>query len=75
VRTLVAQNAESVARDPLVKLLVDDQSARIRSTVVDGLAEKGWAIDASQKDAVAKALATVPNGRFAIGGDGKISRR
>jgi hypothetical protein len=75
VRTLVAQNAESVARDALVKLLIDDQSARIRSTVVDGLAEKGWTIDPSQKDAVAKVLVTVPNGPFVVGGEGKIVRR
>ena len=74
VRTLVAQGNEEAARDALVKLLIDDQSARIRSTVVDGLAEKAWVVPAAKKDDVAKVLASVANGPWTVAGDLKIVR-
>ncbi len=73
VRTLVAQ-ADEVAREPLIKLLIEDTSARIRSTVVEGLAERGWAIDVGQRDQIAKLLQLVPNGPWVITKDQKITR-
>lgn len=73
VRTLAAQ-ADELAREPLVKLLIEDASARIRCTVVEGLAARGWAIDAAQRDQVARLLQMLPNGPWVITKDLKITR-
>lgn len=73
VRTLTAQADES-ARAPLLKLLLDDSSVRIRATVVEGFAERGWPIEPSQRDRVAQLLQLVPTGPWIVTKDLKISR-
>lgn len=73
VRTLVAQGDES-ARGPLLKLLLEDTSVRIRTTIVEGLAERGWAIDPDQRDRVAQILQTVPTGPWVVSKELKICR-
>jgi hypothetical protein len=73
VRTLVAQGDEA-AKAPLVKLLLNDASVRIRSTVVDGLGERGWTIDAADRDKVAPILQAVP-GNWALSKEGAIARK
>jgi hypothetical protein len=73
VRTLVAQ-ADVSARGPLLKLLLEDGSVRIRSTIVEGLAERGWAIEPDQRDRIAQLLQTVPTGPWVVGKDLSIAR-
>jgi hypothetical protein len=74
VRTLLAQNDEAAARGPLLALLLRDDSVRIRTTVVEGLADRGWAIEPEQRDRVAQLLQTVPTGPWVVSKDQKITR-
>ncbi len=74
VRALTAQ-PDDAARTALIQLLLDDTSARIRVTVVDGLSERGWSLDPEQKDAVAKILPSLPTGPWRISKDLKIVKR
>lgn len=73
IRTLLAQGDEA-ARAPLYKLLLNDGSMRIRATIVDGLAERGWPVDAEQRDAVGRLLLTVPTGPWVVSKELKITR-
>lgn len=72
-RTLLAQ--EDVAAAPaLAALLVRDDSMRIRTTVVDGLVARGWAIPEEHREKVGALLVRLPNGPFVMGTDGLVSR-
>jgi HEAT repeat protein len=73
IRTLLAQGDESVSGQ-LYNLLMNDTSMRIRTTAVDGLAERGWAMSAEQRDPVGKLLLTVPTGPWVVNGELKIAR-
>lgn len=74
VRTLFAQGDEALASGPLAKLLVDDDSARIRSTVVDGFAESKWAVPAEHRERFAAALRSVPTGAWSLDAEAKLRR-
>lgn len=71
VRTLVAQGDET-ARGPLLKLLLADGSMRIRATVVEGLAEKGWSVDADLRDKVLPLVRSVPTGPWGLDEAGRV---
>lgn len=74
VRTLFQQGDADVASAPLAKLLIEDDSARIRTTVVDGFAETRWVITADQRDRVASVLRSVPTGPWLLDGEGRVRR-
>jgi hypothetical protein len=74
VRTLFHQGDEAVASAALAKLFIDDDSARIRSTVVDGFVETKWAVAAEQREKFASALRGVPTGPWALDADGRVRR-
>lgn len=70
VETTFAQNnPESIA--PLVKLLENEESVRVKNKVGEGLLFRGWAIPAELRAAVETALRETA---FGLGGDGKIVR-
>jgi hypothetical protein len=69
VQTTFAQNDQaSVA--PLVKLLENEESVRVKNKVAEGLLFRGWAIPADLRDTAAAALRDT--GMYALGSDGKI---
>jgi HEAT repeat protein len=53
--TVLAQ-ADEAALPALVSLLVSEESVRVRSRIAEGLAARGWAIAADERDAVRRAL-------------------
>lgn len=74
VRTLFRQGDAQVGAAPLAKLFVDDDSARIRSTIVDGFAESQWAVPTELRDPFRAALRTVPTGPWTLTADGTLRR-
>jgi hypothetical protein len=73
VRTLFRQG-DATAAEPLATLLVEDDSARIRTTVVDGFAESGWSVPASLRERAAQALRSVPTGPWRLDEAGRVRR-
>jgi len=68
--TVIAQgDARAVA--PLVKLIEDEESVRIRNKVVDGFAVNGWAIPEELREAVRNVL---PGG-YTVDGSGVVNKR
>jgi hypothetical protein len=67
--TFKQNNPESLV--PLVKLLENEESVRVKNKVAEGLLFRGWVIPAELRDTVEKALAETA---YALGGDGKIVR-
>lgn len=74
VRTLFQQGDEQVGAAPLAKLFVDDDSARIRTTVVDGFAESQWAVPPDAREKFVAALRSVPTGPWTLDAEGKLRR-
>lgn len=74
VRTLFQQGDAALGAAPVAKLFVEDDSARIRSTIVDGFAESQWAVPAEFREKFSAALRTIPTGPWAIDADGKLRR-
>ena len=70
VATTLAQ-AESASVGPLVAVLVDEESVRVRTRIADGFATLGWSIPEEHRDASRRAL---PH-QFGLDADGKISKR
>ena len=70
VVAVVAQ-ADPESLEPLLKLLQDEESIRIRTKIANGLIELGWEIPDEERDAVRKALPP----EFGIDGSGKVSKR
>ncbi len=68
--TLLA-HGDAAALPALVKLLVDEESVRVRTKVAEGLAARGWRIADDQRQAVRKALPPP----FAVDADGKVVKR
>jgi HEAT repeat protein len=70
VETTFAQNnAESI--EPLVKLLENEESVRVKNKVAEGLLFRGWVIPNELRETAQKALRETA---FGLGGDGKIVR-
>jgi hypothetical protein len=62
---------EPEAAAPLLTLLLDEESVRIRSKIADGLLANGWAVPEDQRDPVRKVL---PSG-YGVDGSGQITKR
>jgi hypothetical protein len=70
VASTLAQN-DDAAIGPLLKVLLDEESVRVRNKIADGFVNRGWLVPEDQRDAVRKVL---PSG-FTIGGDGRMNKR
>jgi HEAT repeat protein len=70
VVTILAQK-EPEALGPLLTLLLDEESVRVRAKIADGLAELGWEIPEEQRDPVRKVLPP----QYSVNGAGLISKR
>jgi HEAT repeat protein len=70
VATLVAQN-DPAALPALSRVLLDEESVRVRLKIAEGLAAHGWTVVDDARDAVRKALPPA----YAIDGAGKIVKR
>lgn len=62
---------EPEAIGPLVSLLLDEESVRIRTQIADGFAALGWEIPDEQRDAVRKVLPY----QYGVDGSGRITKR
>ncbi len=69
VATLAQKDPESL--QPLLALLLDEESVRIRTKISDGLVQLGWEIPDDQRDPVRKVLPP----QFSIDGAGKVTKR
>lgn len=69
VAVLAQKDTESLA--PLLKLLEDEESVRIRTKIAGGLADLGWEIPEDDREGARKALPP----EFVIDGSGKIAKR
>ena len=70
VVALVMQ-ADERSLEPLIKLLLDEESTRIRTKIANGLIELGWAIPDEQRDPVRKVLPP----EFTVDGSGLVKKR
>jgi len=70
VASTLAQNDEA-AITPLLKVLMDEESVRVRNKIAEGFVNRGWIVPEDQRDAVRKSL---PSG-FTIGADGRMNKR
>lgn len=68
--TFAHGNAESAAA--LCKMLVAEESVRVKNKVAEGFARRGWAVPADQRDAVAKALRDTES--YRLDASGKVVR-
>lgn len=66
-------HADEASVEPLVKLLVSEESVRIKNKVAEGLVEQGWIIPADHRDKVQEALFDTE--RFTVAKDGKVVAR
>jgi HEAT repeat protein/PBS lyase HEAT-like repeat-containing protein len=55
VNALFAQG-DAAALPALLKLLVDEESVRVRNKIVEGLVARGWEIPADQREAASRAM-------------------
>lgn len=69
--TAILAQKEPEALGPLLALLLDEESVRVRSKLAEGLASLGWEIPDDQRDAVRKVLPP----QFGINGAGHITKR
>lgn len=68
--TLIAQD-DAAAVPALAKLLVDEESVRVRTKVAEGLAARGWPIGEANRAAVRKVLPPP----YGIDGAGRVTKR
>lgn len=73
VRTILAQDAPAAA-DALLELLAREDSMRIKTTLADGLHERGWPSSEAAREKVAAVLPRLPNGPFSFDADGALKR-
>ena len=66
----LAQKDEA-SLQPLLALLLDEESVRIRTKIADGLVNLGWEIPDDQRDAVRKVLPP----QFNVDGSGRVTKR
>ena len=67
--TLAQKDPESLA--PLLELLLDEESVRIRTKIADGILNLGWEIPEDQRDAVRKVLPP----QYGVDGSGRVTKR
>ncbi len=67
--TLAQKDAAAVPA--LVKVLLDEESMRIKNKILDGFVANGWAIPEDERDEVRKVLPY----QFGIDGEGKVTKR
>lgn len=70
VTTLIAQE-DAEALQPLLALLLDEESVRVRAKIADGLATLSWPVPEDQRDAVRKVLPP----QFSVDGQGLVTKR
>lgn len=70
VTTLLNQRSEAVAPD-LLKMLLEEESVRIKAKVADAFAERGWVVPEDDREPVRKVLPY----EYGIDGEGRFSRR
>ncbi len=66
---LAQKQVESLG--PLLALLIDEESVRVRTKIADGLVALGWEIPDDQRDAVRKVLPP----QFGVNGAGHVTKR
>lgn len=69
IATLAQKDPESI--DPLISLILDEESVRVRAKVADGLSMLSWEIPEDQRDAVRKVLPP----QFGVDGSGHVTKR
>ncbi len=69
IATLAQEDEASL--EPLLELLLDEESVRIRTKIADGLVNLGWEIPEDQRDAVRKVLPP----QFNVNGSGQVTKR
>lgn len=62
---------DPAAIGPILALLLDEESVRIRSKIADGFAELSWEVPEDQRDAVRKVLPP----QYTVDGSGLIAKR
>ena len=67
--TLAQKDEASIG--PLVKVLLDEESMRIKNKILDGFVANRWAIPEDERDAVRKVLPY----QFGVDGEGKLTKR
>ncbi len=68
--TLLA-HGDPTALPALVKLLIDEESVRVRTKVAEGLAAQRWPIEEAERVAVRKVLASP----FSVDAEGRVTKR
>lgn len=74
VRTLLAQESLAAVGDALFEQLVRDDSGRVRSTIADGLVEKGYAAPEAVREKLLTVLPRLPNGPYSLDAAGVLTR-
>jgi hypothetical protein len=69
--TATLAQKDAAALGPLLNLMLDEESVRIRMKVADGLAALGWEIPEDQRDPVRKVLPP----QFGVNGAGHVTKR
>ncbi len=70
VTTILAQQ-EPESLGPLLDLMLEEESVRVRTKIADGLAELGWEIPEDRRDPIRKVLPP----QFTIDGAGTVKKR
>ncbi len=70
VNALFAQG-DAAALPALLKVLLDEESVRVRTKIVEGLAARAWEVPGEQREAVARALP----GAYALDAKGHVTKR
>lgn len=70
VATLFAQENQA-SLGPLAKVLLDEESVRVKNRLLEGLAARGWLIPEELRDAARQALPP----QFTLDAQGKVKRR
>jgi HEAT repeat protein len=71
VQTLFAQQGHA-SIEPMIKMLENEESVRVKNKVAEGLLFRGWVIPAELRDKAREALRDT--GAYTIGADGKIQK-
>jgi HEAT repeat protein len=69
IALLAQKDAEAIG--PLVTLLLDEESVRVRTKIADGFIALGWPVPDDQRDAVRKVLPP----QFGVDGSGHVTKR
>lgn len=69
--TATFKQRDPAAIGPVLALLLDEESVRIRSKIADGFADLGWEVPDDQRDAVRKVLPP----QYTVDGNGQVAKR